>query len=205
MSTPTDSKHLKPFLSPLFLKSQTAPQDVFHKKLVGELEDILGNGKGVKSIRKRKSRKSGGLRYSTIEYIQENSPAWAPSSKMLDTRNHLLLVATKGTHCAVCASEPGIRNQLARKTSVAQLLTPSQIEAAFVGIRASVLSSFLDISLVASNNSSPCSVRMSPRAWRWNKITSRLSSKARIWRLTADCDKCSVSPAWVRLPASATA
>ena len=139
MTTPTDSKHLKPFLSPLFLKSQTASQDLFHKKLVGELEELLDNGKGIKSIRKRNSRKSGGLRYSTFEYVQERPPAWAPTSKMLDIRNHLLLLATKGTHCAVCASEPGIRNRLARKTSVAQLVTRSQIEAAFVGKRASVL------------------------------------------------------------------
>ncbi len=33
----------------------------------------------------------------------------------------------------------------------------------------------------------------------------RLSSSARICRLTADWLRCSVSPAWVRLPASATA
>lgn len=139
MSSPTDSKHLKPYLSPLFLKSKKVPQDLFHKKIVGELNDLLANGKGVKSIRKQKRQNSGGLRYSTIEYIQERSPAWAPTSTMLDSRNHLLLVATKGAYCAVCASEPGIRNQLVRKTSVGQLVPASQIEAAFVGNRASVL------------------------------------------------------------------
>src|SRR5581483_7391951 len=46
---------------------------------------------------------------------------------------------------------------------------------------------------------------MRPRAWRWNSATLRLSSSELICRLTADCERFSVSPAWVKLPASATA
>src|SRR5271167_3047133 len=46
---------------------------------------------------------------------------------------------------------------------------------------------------------------MRPRAWRWNSGTDRLSSSALIWRLTADWLRLSASPAWVKLPASATA
>src|SRR5438309_10289292 len=46
---------------------------------------------------------------------------------------------------------------------------------------------------------------MRPRACRWNSGTLRLSSSALIWRLTADWLRFSASPAWVKLPASATA
>src|SRR4029079_8979867 len=46
---------------------------------------------------------------------------------------------------------------------------------------------------------------MSPRAWRWKSGTLRLSSSALIWRETADWLRLSISPAWVKLPASATA
>ena len=52
---------------------------------------------------------------------------------------------------------------------------------------------------------SPCSVRIRPRAWRWNSGTCNASSSAEIWRETADWLRFSVSPAWVKLPASATA
>ena len=55
------------------------------------------------------------------------------------------------------------------------------------------------------SSSRPASVRISPRAWRWKRVVLRDSSSARICRLTADCDRFSLSPAWVRLPASATA
>ena len=72
-------------------------------------------------------------------------------------------------------------------------------------MRAAVASSRLVMLRVASNSSSPCSVRIRPRAWRRKSVVLRLSSSARIWRLTADWLRCSVSPAWVRLPASATA
>jgi hypothetical protein len=43
------------------------------------------------------------------------------------------------------------------------------------------------------------------RACRWNNGTCSDSSKAWIWRDTADWLRFSVSPAWVKLPASATA
>ena len=72
-------------------------------------------------------------------------------------------------------------------------------------IRADAASSLLFILFVASNNSSPCSVRISPRACLWKRVVLRLSSRERTCRLTADCDKRRVSPAWVKLPASATA
>ena len=60
-------------------------------------------------------------------------------------------------------------------------------------------------SVTALNSSSPSSVMVSPRAWRWNKGVEISSSSALIWRLTADCDRPSVCPAWVKLPADATA
>src|SRR3954470_15106303 len=53
--------------------------------------------------------------------------------------------------------------------------------------------------------SSPCSVRIRPRAWRWNSITPSCSSSAPIWREIADWLSFSPSPACVKLPASATA
>src|SRR5271154_2142648 len=46
---------------------------------------------------------------------------------------------------------------------------------------------------------------MSPRAWRWNSDTVSSCSSALTWRDTADCDRPSCSPAWVKLPASAAA
>src|SRR5206468_3720027 len=46
---------------------------------------------------------------------------------------------------------------------------------------------------------------MSPRACRWKSGRFRLSSSALIWRETADWLRLSISPAWVKLPASATA
>ena len=72
-------------------------------------------------------------------------------------------------------------------------------------MRAAAASSRFVIVRVASKSSSPCSVSSSPRAWRRNSVVFRLSSSARICRLTADWLRCSESPAWVRLPASATA
>src|ERR1700722_17794256 len=70
---------------------------------------------------------------------------------------------------------------------------------------ASVMASLAKISLAVRNSSSPCSVRIRARAWRWNSGTVRLSSSALIWRLTADWLRLKPSPAWVKLPASATA
>src|SRR5258706_2386968 len=69
---------------------------------------------------------------------------------------------------------------------------------------ASVIASLAKISLAVRNSSSPCSVRIRPRAWRWNSGTVRLSSSALICPLTADWLRLSPSPAWVKLPASAT-
>src|SRR5262249_25441982 len=46
---------------------------------------------------------------------------------------------------------------------------------------------------------------MSPRAWRWNSDTPSSCSSADTCRETADCDRPSCSPAWVKLPASAAA
>src|SRR5690606_26926917 len=46
---------------------------------------------------------------------------------------------------------------------------------------------------------------MRPRAWRWNSGTRSSPSRAPIWRLTADWLRPSSWPAWVKLPASATA
>ena len=54
-------------------------------------------------------------------------------------------------------------------------------------------------------SSSPCSVRMSPRAWRWNSETPSSCSSADTCRDTADCERPRCSPAWVKLPASAAA
>src|SRR5712675_1900636 len=71
-------------------------------------------------------------------------------------------------------------------------------------IRLSDIASFAKTSRAVRNRSSPCSVRIRPRAWRWNKGTLRLSSSALICRLTADWLRLSPSPAWVKLPASAT-
>src|SRR5215471_9648585 len=72
-------------------------------------------------------------------------------------------------------------------------------------IRPSAIDSLANTSRAVRNNNSPCSVRIKPRAWRWNKGTLRLSSSALICRLTADWLRFSDSPAWVKLPASATA
>ncbi len=72
-------------------------------------------------------------------------------------------------------------------------------------IRLSDIASLANTSRAVRNSSSPCSVRIRPRAWRWNSGTLRLSSSALIWRLTADWLRFSASPAWVKLPASATA
>ncbi len=44
-----------------------------------------------------------------------------------------------------------------------------------------------------------------PRAWRWNSGVEISSSSALIWRLTADWLSVSIWPAWVKLPADATA
>src|SRR3954464_10896494 len=60
-------------------------------------------------------------------------------------------------------------------------------------------------SVTAVNNSSPSSVSVRPRAWRWKSGVEISSSSALIWRLTADCDRPRVWPAWVKLPADATA
>src|ERR1700761_9557692 len=60
-------------------------------------------------------------------------------------------------------------------------------------------------SVTAVKSSSPSSVRVRPRAWRWNSGVEISSSSALIWRLTADWLKVSICPAWVKLPALATA
>src|SRR5579883_1311829 len=70
---------------------------------------------------------------------------------------------------------------------------------------ASVIASLAKTSLTVWLRSSPCSVRIRPRAWRWKSVVLRLSSSALICRLTADWLSLSTSPAWVKLPASATA
>src|SRR6516165_6880826 len=66
-------------------------------------------------------------------------------------------------------------------------------------------SSFMKTSCAVWWSSSPCSVRMSPRACRWNSDTPSSCSSAETCRDTADCDSPSCSPAWVKLPASAAA
>src|SRR5262249_55014011 len=66
-------------------------------------------------------------------------------------------------------------------------------------------SSFMNTLAGVGRRSSPCSVRMSPRAWRWNSDTPSSCSSADTCRDTADCDNPSCSPAWVKLPASAAA
>ena len=70
---------------------------------------------------------------------------------------------------------------------------------------ASVIASLANTSRTVPLSFSPCSVRMRPRAWRWNSGTWSASSSAEIWRETADWLRFSVSPACVKLPASATA
>jgi len=70
---------------------------------------------------------------------------------------------------------------------------------------ASVIASLANTSRTVRFSASPCSVRISPRAWRWNSGTWSASSRAEIWRETADWLRLSVSPACVKLPASATA
>ena len=70
---------------------------------------------------------------------------------------------------------------------------------------ASAIASLENTSCEVRYSNSPCSVRIRPRAWRWNSETLRLSSSELIWRETADWLRFSVSPAWVKLPASATA
>src|ERR1700722_13351392 len=69
----------------------------------------------------------------------------------------------------------------------------------------SAIASLAKTSRAVEKSSSPCSVRMRPRAWRWNSGTLRLSSSALICRLTADWLRFSASPACVKVPASATA
>src|SRR5215510_2717752 len=66
-------------------------------------------------------------------------------------------------------------------------------------------SSFMNTSCAVECSSSPCSVRMSPRAWRWNSETPSSCSSADTCRDTADCERPSCSPACVKLPASAAA
>src|SRR3954468_21386579 len=66
-------------------------------------------------------------------------------------------------------------------------------------------SSFMNTSCAVRKRRSPCSVRISPRAWRWNSETLSSVSSALTWRDTADCDRPRCSPAWVKLPASAAA
>jgi hypothetical protein len=70
---------------------------------------------------------------------------------------------------------------------------------------ASVIASLANTSRTVRFSASPCSVRIRPRAWRWNSGTCSASSSAEIWRETADWLRFSVSPACVKLPASATA
>src|SRR5262245_47950598 len=66
-------------------------------------------------------------------------------------------------------------------------------------------SSFMNTSWAVLCRSSPCSVRISPRAWRWKSETPSSCSSAETCRETADCDSPSCSPACVKLPASAAA
>src|SRR4051794_36517222 len=66
-------------------------------------------------------------------------------------------------------------------------------------------SSFMNTSCAVARNISPCSVRMSPRAWRWKSDTPIPDSSAEPCRDTADCESPSCSPACVKLPASAAA
>src|SRR6202521_683012 len=63
----------------------------------------------------------------------------------------------------------------------------------------------MNTSCAVRNNRSPCSVKMRPRAWRWNSDTESSCSSALTCRDTADCESPSCSPAWVKLPASAAA
>src|SRR3954454_14507850 len=66
-------------------------------------------------------------------------------------------------------------------------------------------SSFMNTSCAVARRTSPCSVRMRPRACRWNNETPSSDSSAETCRDTADCDRPSCSPAWLKLPASAAA
>ena len=70
--------------------------------------------------------------------------------------------------------------------------------------RALVFSSRSFMSRAARNRRSPCSVRIRPRAWRWNSGAFSSRSRALICRLTADWLRPMSSPARVKLPASAT-
>src|SRR3712207_4755234 len=60
------------------------------------------------------------------------------------------------------------------------------------------------MSRAARKRRSPCSVRISPRAWRWKRGAFSSRSSALICRLTADWLSPRSSPARVKLPASAT-
>src|SRR5712692_10665684 len=108
----------------------------------------------------------------------------------------------------------GERSRNSRIRGVSQIEPKSTVVVIFSGpfgrsfdseIRLSDIASLAKTSRAVRNNSSPCSVRMRPRACRWNSGTLRLSSSALICRLTADWLRFSASPAWVKLPASATA
>ena len=96
-------------------------------------------------------------------------------------------------------------SQLAPKpTVVVTLIRPAGFSLLSVS-SASVIASLANTSRTVRLRLSPCSVRISPRACRWNSGTCRFSSSAEICRETADWLRFSVSPAWVKLPASATA
>ena len=75
--------------------------------------------------------------------------------------------------------------------AVVSLLGSGVKSAGIPGISAAVASSTVlrTIEEVASNSNSPCSVRISPRAWRWKRVVPSESSSARICRLTADWDR----------------
>ncbi|MEE1656741.1 hypothetical protein VB618_11075 [Microvirga sp. CF3062] len=85
------------------------------------------------------NRYENGLVLRCCIYRRETTPSWAPSGTLQDTIYELIVVAVKGPHVAVCASEAAIRDRIARKLTSAHPVSSELIERSFVGTNANAM------------------------------------------------------------------
>lgn len=133
---------LKPYLAPLLLERAGAQTPAaLLNALQAEVEATVTKPSAVVRTVLGASRALtfNGLRVKTIEYSEEKAPPWAPQSAYRDLSHHLVVIAVKGAHAAICASDPGLRSRLGKDLAAARPISRNTVEQAFVGDRARVM------------------------------------------------------------------
>ncbi|GJH02546.1 hypothetical protein [Paraburkholderia terrae] len=130
---------LRPYLAPLLLKRvQPGTSDALMKDLRKEIEAAITNGSNSSRSIIGQSRydSPGNLLAGVIEYVEESPPSWAPNSSYCDVNHHVVIVAIKGSHVAICVSDTPFRGRLAKSLKAARPVSREILERSFVGVRA---------------------------------------------------------------------